>query len=66
MFPGAEYMAMMVAFLIELVLFAFHLHDRAIVDKHVHMLLVYTIGGCILATAVEFQYPRSVNAGLAR
>ncbi|XP_067946324.1 transmembrane protein 45B-like [Watersipora subatra] len=63
---GAEYMALLVALIVELVLFAFHLHGREVVDVHIHMLLVYTIGGCIVTTAIEFLYPQSINAGLAR
>ena len=63
---GAEYIGMMMALLIELCLFAFHLHGRDVVDKHIHMLLVYTIAGCIVATGLELQFPQSINAALAR
>ena len=57
---------MIVALTVEMVLFLFHLHGRDIVDVHMHMLLVYTIAGCIVAVALELKYPHSINAGLAR
>ena len=59
-------MAFMMALVVEMVLFAFHLHGRDVVDKHIHMLLVYTIAGCIVATGLELQFPQSINAALAR
>lgn len=57
---------LMLALLIELVLFAFHLHGREVMDKHVHMLLVYAIMACIASVAAEIVYPRSVTAAIAR
>ncbi|XP_067946142.1 transmembrane protein 45B-like [Watersipora subatra] len=63
---GAEYMAFILALTVELVLFAFHLHGREVIDVHVHMLLVYTVAGCIVTTALEYAYPHSINAYIAR
>lgn len=57
---------MIAALLIEMVLFAFHLHGRSEMDKHVHMLLVYTIAGCIISTALEMNLKRSVQAAMTR
>ncbi|KAF6029035.1 TMEM45A [Bugula neritina] len=63
---GSEYMFLLAALIIELVLFRFHLHGREDVDTHMHMLLVYTIAGCMVAVSAEWLYPHSINALLAR
>lgn len=65
-FVEADYMAILVALVVELVLFAFHLHGRAIVDVHVHMLLVYSIAFCILTLALEMYFDQSVQAAIGR
>jgi len=59
-------MFLLAALIIELVLFRFHLHGREDVDTHMHMLLVYTIAGCMVAVSAEWLYPHSINALLAR
>lgn len=59
-------MTMIAALLVEMVLFAFHLHGRSEMDKHVHILLVYTIASCIIVSIVEAFQERSVKAALSR
>ena len=59
-------MALLLALVIELVLFTFHLHGRSEVDRHIHMLLVYSIAACIVSVIAEMIYPESINAAIAR
>jgi hypothetical protein len=40
-------------FLIESLLFTFHLHGRSLIDIHVHTLLLFSIVGCILFICLE-------------
>ena len=63
---GVEYMALLLTLFIELILFLFHLHGRPEVDKHLHMLLVYSIAACIVSVTAEMIYPTSINAAIAR
>ncbi|KAF6029034.1 TMEM45A [Bugula neritina] len=63
---GTEYMALMMALGVELVLFRFHLHGRHEVDTHLHMLLVYTIAASIVVVGIEMLYPHSITVLLAR
>ena len=65
-FVGADLMAFILAFLVEMVLFAFHLHGRPLVDQHIHMLLVYSIAACVVTTLLELKDSQSVNASIAR
>jgi hypothetical protein len=59
-------MAVIVALVVEMSLFVFHLHGRDEVDKHVHMLLVYSVAACIIAIGVELYFEKSVQAAMAR
>lgn len=59
-------MSLLVAVIVELLLFAFHLHGRDPVDVQVHVLLVWSICGCIATISLEQHFPHSVNAAIAR
>lgn len=48
------------AFSIEAFLFAFHLHSRAPLDIRLHVLLVYSIYGCMLCCALEIYNPNEI------
>ena len=63
---GIEYIAMTLAFVIEGLLFKFHLHGRTPLDVLLHTLLLYTIAGCIASCLAEMRWRRSVIAPLAR
>ena len=63
---GIEFIANIFAFGVEGFLFHFHLHGRDDIDIHVHTLLVYNIGFCILATLWEFNCPNQILATYCR
>jgi len=63
---GIEFIANILAFGVEGFLFHFHLHGRDEVDIHVHTLLVYNIGFCIIASMWEFNRPNQILATYAR
>ena len=48
------------AFFIEGFLFANHLHSRFPLDIHVHVLLVYSIWGCVIFSVLETYRPNEV------
>ncbi|RNA39623.1 transmembrane 45B-like, partial [Brachionus plicatilis] len=50
----------LIAYSIEAFLFAFHLHSRAPMDIHVHVLLVYAIFGCCLSICLEIYNPHQL------
>lgn len=49
-----------VSFLIEALLFLFHLHGRSVLDVHVHTLLVLSISACLLFTCLEIYNSREI------
>lgn len=51
---GMDYACGALAFFNEGFLFSSHLHGKVLVDAYVHQLLVYAIGGCLLAGVLEF------------
>ena len=63
---GIEFLANLLAFGVEAFLFHFHLHGRDEVDIHVHTLLVYNIGFCILAGIWEYNRPNEIMASYTR
>ncbi|CAF3002187.1 unnamed protein product [Rotaria socialis] len=63
---GIEFLANIFAFGVEGFLFHFHLHGRNEIDIHVHTLLVYNIGFCILAGIWEFNRPNQILATYCR
>ena len=56
----------LIAYSIEAFLFAFHLHSRAPMDIHLHVLLVYAIIGCCLSICLEIYNPKQVMFTYAR
>jgi hypothetical protein len=63
---GIEFIANILAFIVESFLFHFHLHGRDDIDIHVHTLLVYNINFCIIAGIWEFNRPNKILATYAR
>ena len=48
------------AFLVEGLLFQFHLHGRDDLDIHIHTLLVIAIYGCVFTSILEYSNPQNV------
>ena len=63
---GAQYAAILLALIVELVLFRFHLHGRTDMDVQMHTLLMYSVVLSIVVVAVEFRYQNSALCMLAR
>lgn len=63
---GSDYMAGMLAFGVEGLLFAYHLHGRTPMDVQMHMFLLYVVVGCLVALSIETVRRHSVLAGLGR
>jgi len=63
---GIEYVARILAFTVEGLIFHFHLHGRDDVDIQVHTLLVLAIGACALASMWEYCRPEEILAAYAR
>jgi len=63
---GIEFLANLFAFGVEGFLFHFHLHGKSDIDIHVHTLLVYNIGFCVLASIWEFNRPNEFLATYCR
>ncbi|OWF43519.1 transmembrane protein 45B-like [Mizuhopecten yessoensis] len=51
--PNIDYVAIILAFLVEALLFNFHLHGRSSLDATIHSLLVYTILSSAILIGVE-------------
>ncbi|CAG5130503.1 unnamed protein product, partial [Candidula unifasciata] len=64
--PGTDYVALALAFLMEGFLFTNHLHDREILDVHIHMLLTYVVFLTVVVILLEARYQRSVLMTLSR
>lgn len=62
----AEYLIGALSFIVEAVLFMFHLHGRTQFDVLIHTLLLYVIYGNIIVTIVEMRYRNSITVSLAR
>jgi hypothetical protein len=58
--PKLDFIFGVVSFLIEALLFIFHLHGRSVLDVHVHTLLVLSILGCLLFTCLEIYNSREI------
>lgn len=63
---GIEYIFNIGAFAVEGFLFHFHLHGRNEVDIHIHTLLVYDVGFCVIAGIWEFNRPNQIIAAYCR
>lgn len=64
--PDMDYIAGILAFICEYVLFKFHLHGRTDLDVLLHTLLIYTIAASILAMLAELKYRDNILCALAR
>ena len=63
---NTDYVISILAFIVEDVLFMFHLHGRSSLDVTIHTLLVYTIHACVIVSALEMRYRNSLILTLAR
>ena len=61
-----EYFVGCLAFIVEGVLFKFHLHGRTELDVLVHTLLLYVIYANVVVVILEARYRRSIMVALAR
>ncbi|XP_064615521.1 transmembrane protein 45B-like [Liolophura sinensis] len=61
-----EYVTLAMAFMVEGLLFKFHLHGRSQLDVLVHTLLLYVVYACIISVIVEMKYRHSILSPLAR
>ncbi|CAG5130502.1 unnamed protein product [Candidula unifasciata] len=64
--PGTDYVALALAFLIEGFLFTNHLHEREILDVHIHVLLAYVVFLSVVVILLEARYQRSAMLTLSR
>ncbi|CAF0992552.1 unnamed protein product [Brachionus calyciflorus] len=55
-----DYFFGLIAFGMEAFLFGFHLHSRAPMDIHLHVLLVYAILGCCISVCLEIYNPNEI------
>jgi hypothetical protein len=62
----AQYLIGALAFIVEAILFMFHLHGRTQFDVIIHTLLLYVVYGNIIATVMEMRYRNSVTVSLVR
>jgi hypothetical protein len=63
---GIDFIMNILAFGVEAFLFHFHLHGKDEIDIHVHTLLVYNIGFCMLGGIWEFNRPNEILATYCR
>lgn len=64
--PDIDYATVVLAFMVEALLFYFNLHDRTELDMMLHTLLVYTVLANAAAVAMEMKYRNSLLGPLAR
>ena len=64
--PDIDYVSVILAFLVECLLFRFHLHGRTELDVLLHTFLIYTIVASAVAIAMEMKYRHNVLGPLAR
>jgi len=63
---GIEYLAGCLAFVVEAVLFKFHLHGRTELDILLHTLLLYVVYANVVVVALEMRYRNSIAVALCR
>ena len=63
---GIDYVMMTLAFVVEGLLFKFHLYGRTHMDVTLHTLLLYAVYGNIVTCLVEMRYRRNVLCPLSR
>lgn len=61
-----DYVSSTLAFVVEDILFMFHLHGRSPLDMLIHTLLVYLIHANVVICLVEMKYRNNVTVTLAR
>lgn len=61
-----EYFSGCLAFVVEAVLFKFHLHGRTEFDILTHTLLLYVVYANIVITVMEIRYRHSISVAMAR
>ncbi|BFZ10164.1 hypothetical protein BsWGS_13203 [Bradybaena similaris] len=64
--PKTDFASMMIALLVEALLFLSHVHGRSQLDTHIHMLLVYVILATVVVMALEARFSHSAILGMAR
>ncbi|XP_005109487.2 transmembrane protein 45B [Aplysia californica] len=64
--PGSDYMGIVLAFTVEGLLFANHLHDRPVLDVHIHVLLVYVVFLTVVVIMLEAKFQRSAILAMSR
>lgn len=64
--PDIDYISIILAFMIELILFHFHLHGRTALDILLHVLLIYIICANLISIFIEMKFRHNVLAPLAR
>lgn len=64
--PGTDYVALFFAFVVEGLLFHFHLHGRPPLNVLTHSMLVYVIAAQAACIITELNRPHSVLAALGR
>lgn len=63
---NTDYAIAMLAFIVEDVLFMFHMHGRGGLDVTIHTLLIYIIHACVVMCALEMRYKNSIIITVAR
>jgi len=61
-----EYLIGCLSFVVEAVLFMFHLHGRTQLDVLIHTLLLYVVYANIVVIVVEMRYRHSISVALTR
>lgn len=64
--PDMDYVSIILAVIVEFVLFKFHLHGRKDLDVLLHTLLIYAIAAGIIAIAMELKYRNNILCALSR
>ena len=64
--PDMDYVSVIMALVVEFVLFRFHLHGRKDLDVLLHTLLLYTIAAGIMSVVLELKYRNNVLCALSR
>lgn len=65
-FSGADYFCGAGALLVELVLFAYHLHGRTLLSTHLHTILIYIIALQTISTIAELMNQQNFIWSLPR
>lgn len=64
--PDIDYVSNILAFMVEWLLFKFHLHGRTQLDVLLHTLLIYAVIANTIAVAMEMRYRHSLLGPLGR